>query len=125
MAEFKIISNTDDEIEIEITQPNDLIGDTEFWTDEDWTKWKEKMDRLETEGIKGQLETINVKLKKNPFIDGQVYTGTERMERNREIEQSNESISNISIAERQRKLSEGPRIKILRDETQGPEIQSE
>lgn len=75
MSEFKIISNTDDEIEIEITQPNDLLGNTEWWTDEDWEKWNEKMDELEKNGTKGQLETINIKLKKNPFLDGDNFIG--------------------------------------------------
>jgi hypothetical protein len=126
MGEYKIISNTDDELEIEITQPNDLVGDQTFWTEEDYKKWNEKMDKLILEGTRGELETIRIKLKKNPFIDGQVYTGGENtIERNREIEQSNESISNSSIADRQRKLLEQPRIKVLKDNSQGSEIQSE
>lgn len=75
MGEFKIISNTDDELEIEITQPNDLIGDQTFWTEEDYKKWNEKMDKLILDGTRGELETIRIKLKKNPFINGNFYTG--------------------------------------------------
>lgn len=74
MGDFKIISNTDDWIEVELIQPNNLLGDTSFWTDEDWTKWKEKMDRLEKEGTVGETETIRIKLKKNPFLDGNDFT---------------------------------------------------
>lgn len=74
MGEFKIISNTDDELEIEITQPNDLIGDQSFWTEEDHKKWNEKMVRLDAEGTRGQEEIIVIKLKKNPFINGNNFT---------------------------------------------------
>lgn len=75
MIDFKIISDTEDEIEIEITQPNDLLGDTKDWTDEDKEKWDAKMLLLEEQGTKGEIETIRIKLKKNPFLDGQTYTG--------------------------------------------------
>lgn len=75
MIDFKIISDTEEEIEFEITQPNDLLGDTKEWNDEDWEKWNKKMEEVEAQGIKGQLETIKIKLKKNPFINGKNYTG--------------------------------------------------
>lgn len=88
MSDLKIIRNTDDEVEIEITQPNDLIGGTEWWTDDDWLKWNEKMKKLEQEGTKGELETINVILKKNPFIDGNFYSGT--------TERSNKNVDNTA-----------------------------
>lgn len=70
MIDFKIVSDTEDEIEMEITQPNDLMGGTEFWTDEDWQKWNTKMAELDKNGTRGEMETIRFKLKKNPFIDG-------------------------------------------------------
>lgn len=134
MGEFKIISNTDDELEIEITQPNDLIGDQSFWTEEDHKKWNDKMARLDAEGIRGQEETIVVKLKKNPFINGKVYTGGQDVERdadrksndtsNDAFQRSNEIIEN--------KSETGYTIYDVReiierfgDETQGPTIQPE
>lgn len=74
MIDFKIISDTEEEIEFEITQPNDLVGDMKEWTDEDKEKWDAKMLLLEENGTKGQLETIRVKFKKNPFINGSNFT---------------------------------------------------
>jgi len=73
MIEFKIIYEDDEWIEFEATQPNDLMGDTEIWTDEDWAYWKKKMDELEKNGTKGKNETIKVKLKKNPILDGRNF----------------------------------------------------
>ncbi len=83
--DFKIISNTDEEIEFEITQPNDYAPEESrvWWSPEDFEKWDEKMARLEVEGIRGQLETIRTKLKKNPFIDGSQYiAGANNTEQN-------------------------------------------
>lgn len=67
---IRIVEETDTEITYEVTQVNDLLGDTSCWNDEDWTTWKEKMDRLEKEGTKGQLETFTFTLNKNPFSAG-------------------------------------------------------
>lgn len=75
MNGVKIIFEDDKWVEYEFTQPNDLIGNTEWWTEEDWSYWKEKMDRLEREGTKGQIETLKIKIQKNPFLDGQNITG--------------------------------------------------
>lgn len=70
MSDIRIIFEDDEFIEYEVTQPNNLRGDTDFWNDDDWVTWNEKMDRLEKEGTVGQNETFTFKLKKNPFIDG-------------------------------------------------------
>lgn len=78
MNDIKIIFEDDEWIEFELSQPNDLIGNTVDWTDEDWVYWKNKMDDLEKNGTIGQFETIKVKLKKNPIIDGtKLITGSE------------------------------------------------
>lgn len=63
---IKVIFEDDDWIEFEITQPNNLIGDTQFWNGEDWTTWNEKMNRLEKEGTIGQDETFTFKMNKKP-----------------------------------------------------------
>jgi len=80
MTDFKIISDTEDEIEIELIQPNDLLGDTSFWNDDDWIEWREKMAKLEVKNIRGQIEIIRIKLKKNPFIDGNKFYATDGIE---------------------------------------------
>lgn len=72
---MKIIFEDDEWVEYEFTQPNDLMGDGEWWTQEDWDKWNKKMKELEENGTKGQLETFTVKLKKNPFLNGKIFTG--------------------------------------------------
>lgn len=73
----KVIFEDEDWVEYEFIQPNDLIGNTEWWSEEDWKKWKEKMEKLEEANIKGNLETFIIKLKKNPFLDGKIFTGDE------------------------------------------------
>jgi hypothetical protein len=105
MIEYKVIYEDDEWFEIELTQPNDLLGNTEWWTEEDWTYWKSKMDDLEKNGTKGQLETIKVKLKKNPFIDGTKFIG--------------EATGQNSTSEFKIFDASGS------EESQGPEIQSE
>lgn len=63
---IKVIFEDEDWIEFEITQPNNLIGDTQFWNEENWTTWNEKMNRLEKEGTIGQDETFTFKINKKP-----------------------------------------------------------
>lgn len=70
MSDIKIVYEDEEWVEFELTQQNDLLGDTYHWDENDWMKWKDKMDRLDREGTRGQQEIIKVKLRKNPFIDG-------------------------------------------------------
>ena len=74
MSDIKIIFEDDNWIEYEFTQPNDLLGDTTYWDEEDHKKWNEKMKDLEQQGIKGQDETFTVKFQKNPFTNGAGFT---------------------------------------------------
>lgn len=74
MNDIKIIFETEEYIEVEITQPNNQLGDTQFWDDTDWSIWNEKMKRLEQEGTIGQEETINIKFQKKPFLNGAGFT---------------------------------------------------
>lgn len=75
MSDVKITFEDDEYVEYEFTQPNDLLGDTYYWEENDWVKWKQKMDDLEKLGTKGEDETFRIKLKKNPFLDGSQYLG--------------------------------------------------
>jgi hypothetical protein len=74
MSDIKVIFEDDDYIEYEITQPNDILGDTEFWDENDWKTWNEKMARLEDEGIRGEDEVFTVKFEKKPKLDGAAFT---------------------------------------------------
>lgn len=75
MSDIKVIYEDEDWIEFEITQQNDLVGDTSLWNDEDWSTWKTKMEKIEQEGIKGQLEKFTIKFpKKADLINGAGFT---------------------------------------------------
>lgn len=74
MSEIKVIFEDDDYIEYEIIQPNDILGDTSYWDDEDWKTWNEKMVRLDDEGTRGEDETFTVRFEKKPKLDGAAFT---------------------------------------------------
>lgn len=84
MTGIKVIFEDDEWIEYEITQPNNLLGDTSYWNDEDWTTWNEKMMKLQNEGTTGQDETFTVKFNKNPFKNGQQFLSATRIKRSDE-----------------------------------------
>lgn len=75
MSDIKIIFENEDYIEVEITQPNNRLGDTNFWDDTDWSIWNEKMRRLENDGTLGQEETVKIKFQKKSFLNGAGFAG--------------------------------------------------
>jgi hypothetical protein len=130
MIDIKILENNDEYLEFELTQPNDLQGDTSEWDNDDWNYWNTKMAELEANGTKGELETKIIRLDKKPFIDGTKFFQASNSEKKstgdiRRTQRINEEFGEYT--EYNEQLSKGERFNKDTNygETSGSEIQPE
>lgn len=68
---IKVLHEDELSITYEISIPNDACPqEAKDWSEEEWQEWRDKIKKLEKEGVRGQMVISEVKFDKNPFLNG-------------------------------------------------------